>query len=44
MFCDRGNARVLNSNLIERFKAMDRPESFFVFLENAKPSRLIGGV
>jgi hypothetical protein len=44
MFWDRGNARVLNSNSIEGLEAMDRPESFSVFLENTKPSRSIGGV
>jgi hypothetical protein len=44
MFWDRGNTGMLNSNLIERLEAMDRSESFSVFLENAKPLRSIGGI
>src|SRR5215510_643039 len=44
MFRGRNNARVLNGDFIEGFEGVDRAKRFSIFLQNAKPTRAIGGI
>jgi len=44
VFGERSDSRVLNSNGVEGFEAVDDTESFTVLLQNGKPTRSIGGV
>jgi hypothetical protein len=43
MFRDRGNTRMLDSDLVERFETVYWSEHFSILLENTEPLRLIGG-